>query len=253
MVDETIRQLALKNVDAQTHQDAAVSTGMHTLRDDGARKVLAGLTTTAEVLDVTRKDADVACRSSSTGARTPPARQVNGPKDADEPKTLRQMLRKDGVFVTELARCWLAAPPRPRRARATARVARRSRRAARDRSRSLFRARAPGRRRDLHAPARHAAQRGHPARRGAHRAGRAGRTRSSSKRVLTEIRRRSTRAARSPTRWRHTRRSSGSLREHGPRGRGLRHARRGARAAGRLHGGASTRCAPRCRARSSTR
>jgi len=58
IIDEKIRQLAIKNVDAQTLKVTAVSSGMRTLREDGAQKVLAGLTTTAEVLMITTQDAD---------------------------------------------------------------------------------------------------------------------------------------------------------------------------------------------------
>jgi general secretion pathway protein E len=56
MVDDDIRQLALKNVDSNTIKKAGVSKGMLTLLDDGARKVLAGETTLAEVLSVTQED-----------------------------------------------------------------------------------------------------------------------------------------------------------------------------------------------------
>jgi len=58
IIDEKIRQLAIKNVDAQTLKVTAVSSGMRTLREDGAQKVLAGLTTTAEVLMITTQDAN---------------------------------------------------------------------------------------------------------------------------------------------------------------------------------------------------
>ena len=58
IIDEKIRQLAIKNVDAQTLKMTAVSSGMRTLREDGAQKVLAGLTTTAEVLMITTQDSD---------------------------------------------------------------------------------------------------------------------------------------------------------------------------------------------------
>jgi general secretion pathway protein E len=58
IIDEKIRQLAIKNVDAQSLKVAAVTSGMRTLREDGAQKVLAGLTTTAEVLMITTQDAD---------------------------------------------------------------------------------------------------------------------------------------------------------------------------------------------------
>jgi general secretion pathway protein E len=57
MIDETVRQLAIKNADAGAIKRAAVSKGMRTLRDDGAQKVLAGMTTTAEVLMITTQDA----------------------------------------------------------------------------------------------------------------------------------------------------------------------------------------------------
>ncbi|MEA2698841.1 MAG: ral secretion pathway protein [Myxococcales bacterium] len=56
IIDETMRQLAIKNADAQTMKTAAVSAGMRTLREDGAQKVLAGMTTTAEVLMITTQD-----------------------------------------------------------------------------------------------------------------------------------------------------------------------------------------------------
>ncbi len=56
IIDETIRQLAIKNADAQSIKMAAVTAGMRTLREDGAQKVLAGMTTTAEVLMITTQD-----------------------------------------------------------------------------------------------------------------------------------------------------------------------------------------------------
>ena len=56
MVDDDIRQLALKNVDSNSMKKAGVAKGMRTLLDDGARKVLAGETTLAEVLSVTQED-----------------------------------------------------------------------------------------------------------------------------------------------------------------------------------------------------
>ena len=42
LMDNDIRQLALKNTDSNTHQAAAIAKGMRTLRDDGAAKVLCG-------------------------------------------------------------------------------------------------------------------------------------------------------------------------------------------------------------------
>jgi general secretion pathway protein E len=57
LVDDEIRQLILKNVDSGTIKKAAVtSKGMLTLMDDGALKVLSGVTSVAEVLSVTQED-----------------------------------------------------------------------------------------------------------------------------------------------------------------------------------------------------
>jgi general secretion pathway protein E len=56
MVDDAVGSLILKNSDAQSIKRAAVEQGMDTLRDDGARKVLAGLTTVEEVLAATQED-----------------------------------------------------------------------------------------------------------------------------------------------------------------------------------------------------
>ncbi len=58
IIDEAVRQLAIKNSDAQNIKRAAVSAGMRTLREDGAQKVLAGMTTTAEVLMITTQDVE---------------------------------------------------------------------------------------------------------------------------------------------------------------------------------------------------
>ncbi len=56
LVDDTVRQLALKNVDASTIKKAAIANGMRTLLDDGARKIALGETTIAEVLSITQED-----------------------------------------------------------------------------------------------------------------------------------------------------------------------------------------------------
>ena len=56
IIDEKTRQLTIKNSDAQTIKNHAISAGMRTLREDGAQKVLAGMTTTAEVLMITTQD-----------------------------------------------------------------------------------------------------------------------------------------------------------------------------------------------------
>jgi general secretion pathway protein E len=56
IIDDAVGPLILKNADAQTIKRAAISQGMDTLRDDGARKVLRGLTTVEEVLAATQED-----------------------------------------------------------------------------------------------------------------------------------------------------------------------------------------------------
>jgi general secretion pathway protein E len=56
VVDDAVGPLILKSSDAQTIKRAAISQGMDTMRDDGARKVLRGLTTVEEVLAATQED-----------------------------------------------------------------------------------------------------------------------------------------------------------------------------------------------------
>ncbi len=56
VIDDVVGPLILKSADAQTIKRAAVLHGMDTLRDDGARKVLRGLTTVEEVLAATQED-----------------------------------------------------------------------------------------------------------------------------------------------------------------------------------------------------
>src|SRR3954469_10832857 len=56
LMDDDIRQLVLKNVDSGTIKKQAVHKGMLTLMDDGAAKVLTGMTSIAEVLSVTQED-----------------------------------------------------------------------------------------------------------------------------------------------------------------------------------------------------
>ena len=53
IVTEGIRQLIMKKADSATIGRLAISEGMRTLREDGARKVMAGITTLEEVLRVT--------------------------------------------------------------------------------------------------------------------------------------------------------------------------------------------------------
>ena len=58
IIDEKIRHLTIKNADAQSVKNQAIKSGMRTLREDGAQKVLAGMTTTAEVLMITTQDVE---------------------------------------------------------------------------------------------------------------------------------------------------------------------------------------------------
>jgi general secretion pathway protein E len=55
-IDDEVRRLILKNVDAGTIKRYAVSSGMRTLLMDGARKALSGQTTPEEVLRVAKDE-----------------------------------------------------------------------------------------------------------------------------------------------------------------------------------------------------
>jgi general secretion pathway protein E len=59
LIDDAVGPLILKKADAQAIKRAAQDMGMDTLRDDGARKVLAGMTTVEEVLAATQEDIEV--------------------------------------------------------------------------------------------------------------------------------------------------------------------------------------------------
>jgi general secretion pathway protein E len=56
VVDDAVGPLILRSSDAQSIKRAAIGQGMDTMRDDGARKVLRGLTTVEEVLAATQED-----------------------------------------------------------------------------------------------------------------------------------------------------------------------------------------------------
>jgi general secretion pathway protein E len=56
VVDDEIRTLVMKQADAAAIRRAATARGMTTLREDGADKVVAGMTTIEEVLRVTQED-----------------------------------------------------------------------------------------------------------------------------------------------------------------------------------------------------
>ncbi len=56
VVDEIVGGLILANADAQAIKRAAQEAGMDTMREDGARKVIAGMTTVGEVVAATQED-----------------------------------------------------------------------------------------------------------------------------------------------------------------------------------------------------
>jgi type II secretory ATPase GspE/PulE/Tfp pilus assembly ATPase PilB-like protein len=58
MINDAIRRLTLDKADAGQIRNAAAAAGMVSLRNDGARKVLQGLTTPEEVMLVTAEAND---------------------------------------------------------------------------------------------------------------------------------------------------------------------------------------------------
>jgi general secretion pathway protein E len=56
LLTDAVRSLVMQRADAATIRRAAVESGMSTLRDDGAEKILAGLTTVEEVVRVTQEE-----------------------------------------------------------------------------------------------------------------------------------------------------------------------------------------------------
>ena len=58
-MDDAVGPLVLRNADAQTIKRSAMDQGMDSLRDDGTRKVLSGLTSVEEVLLATQDDMEV--------------------------------------------------------------------------------------------------------------------------------------------------------------------------------------------------
>jgi general secretion pathway protein E len=60
LIDDEIRAFVTQNVDSKTIRRKGIERGMHTLRVDGARKVLAGVTSVAEVLRATEDEGVVA-------------------------------------------------------------------------------------------------------------------------------------------------------------------------------------------------
>jgi general secretion pathway protein E len=56
VIDDLVGGLILQKADAQAIKRGAQTQGMDSLRDDGARKVLAGRTTVEEVVSATQED-----------------------------------------------------------------------------------------------------------------------------------------------------------------------------------------------------
>jgi general secretion pathway protein E len=56
LLDDELRNLVMTRTDSTTIKQRAIERGMRVLREDGARKVLQGLTTTEEVLRVTQEE-----------------------------------------------------------------------------------------------------------------------------------------------------------------------------------------------------
>jgi general secretion pathway protein E len=56
LVDDAIRQMVSGNVDSKSIKHKAQQGGMHSLRSDGARKVLQGITSVAEILRATEEE-----------------------------------------------------------------------------------------------------------------------------------------------------------------------------------------------------
>ena len=65
LMDDAVGPLILKNADSSALKRAAMEQGMDSLRDDGARKVLRGLTTVEEVLAATQEDVEAEAPASS--------------------------------------------------------------------------------------------------------------------------------------------------------------------------------------------
>ena len=56
LVDDEVRKMILKNVDSGSLKALARTKGMRTLLEDGADKVIAGITTCEEISRVTQED-----------------------------------------------------------------------------------------------------------------------------------------------------------------------------------------------------
>ena len=89
LIDDAVRPADPEGRGLADHQRAAVAEGMDTLRDDGARKVLRGLTTVEEVLAATQEEIVTDGPFAYTGVDAR-GKTVRGTVDADDVKGVRQ-------------------------------------------------------------------------------------------------------------------------------------------------------------------
>ena len=71
LIDDAVGPLILRKADSQSIKRLAWEQGMDTLRDDGARKVLAGLTSVEEVLAATQEDIEAESPPASVASPAP--------------------------------------------------------------------------------------------------------------------------------------------------------------------------------------
>ena len=111
MIDDRIRQLAIKNADAGTIKRAAIEAGMRTLREDGAQKVLAGMTTAAEVMMITTGDSELGQRHAGLRLERTHRRGQDRPRAPASPTAPRRCARRCARRTSSSPRCarWSAA------------------------------------------------------------------------------------------------------------------------------------------------
>ena len=76
LIDDAVGPLILRNADAQAVKRAAWEQGMDSLRDDGARKVMTGLTSVEEVLAATQEDVEVDAAIAAPAVAVPAASPI---------------------------------------------------------------------------------------------------------------------------------------------------------------------------------
>jgi hypothetical protein len=96
-----VRQLVLKNVDSGTIKKKAMEKGMLSLLDDGALKVARERRPSPKCSRSPRRTSN---RHARLRIQRPRRRGQDGHrlKEAESPKSLRAVLRKDGVFLTDV-------------------------------------------------------------------------------------------------------------------------------------------------------